>query len=710
MILSQGMKKIFVVIMFLSFILPTFAQDDNSTFNKNLNKSTEVEEVDGKFYYMHKVLPKQTLYSISKLYNVPVKTICEINNIQSEDSVDADTILRIPALDITTTHQSIDNEVVQVDGNYYYLHEVQPKQTLYSISKKYGVSVKKLCRINNITSEDKIDAGAILRIPVDDSDVVVENGVVKADDDFIAKHSGVDDGKNDKEMRRERRLRRKEAKNNKGDVEDVEVENVAISPEPMKVDTIAIDEGKIADIEYDKDIIKLKTRRGEFISTESNIDETFNVALLIPLYYDNADTLEVDLYDGEITSGSNKSFRFVQFYQGALMAIDSLVNRGMNINLSVFDVDEKAESAYRLVHGDDLKKMDLIIGPFYKNPYGIVCDYANKHKINIVNPTLTVRNDYCDNDYSFKCNVDKELRNTYLSNYIIENFNDANIIFYTTDYSKDFSTIEYISNLLTKSIPQQIELRNYEIYNFLKNASANDTSLDEGQLLDTIFIENKMFLRTNLLEDTLKLAILDNSVKIFDLKKDGVNGYKKYFSNYRNNVVISLATDYSQVLDNVTRLAANTRDCKITLFGDEKWTSFELDNNNLNDVNFHFCGNKKVDYQSPNVMSFTERFFDRFYSEPLREQYAYLGFDTFYYFLNMLFFFGDDYPEFVENIYYEGLESSYYFAPANKSFGYENFYSKMYRIDGFKYVVAPFSGYFWNNTSTELETFINLNH
>lgn len=695
--------------MFLSITLPVFAQDDNSSFNKNLQKSTEVVEVDGKYYYIHKVLPKQTLYSISKLYNVPVKTICEINNIGSEDSVDADVQLKIPALDITTTHQSIDNEVVQVDGGYYYLHKVLPKQTLYSISKKYGVSVKKLCKINNITSEDRIDVDAILKIPVDDSDVVIEDGVVKANDEFIAKSNGSDDGKTAKETRRERRQRKKDAKNNQG-VEDVVVDEVDVTQKTMKIDTIAIEEGKLADIEYDKDIIKLKTRRGEFISTESNVDETFDVALLIPLYYDNADTLDVDLFSGKIISGSNKSFRFVQFYQGALIAIDSLINRGMNINLRVFDVDEKAESAYPLIYGDSLKKMDLIIGPFYKKPYDLVCDYADKHNINIVNPTLTVRNDYCDNGQSFKTNVDKELRNTYLSNFIIENYNSANIIFYTTDYSKDFSTIEYISNLLTKSIPQQIELRNYEIYNFLKNASANDTSLDEGQLLDTIFIENKMFLRTNLIEDTLKLAILDNSVKIFDLKKDGINGYKKYFSNYRNNVVISLATDYSQVLDNVTRLAAITRDCQITLFGNENWTSFELDNNNLNDVNFHFCGNKKVDYQDPNVVSFSNKFLNLFFSEPLREQYAYLGFDTFYYFLNMLFFFGDDFQEYVNNVYYEGLESSFFFAPAEKSFGYENFYFNMYRINRFKYEVAPYSGYFWNTTATELETFIKLNH
>ena len=66
-------------------------------------------------------------------------------------------------------------------------------------------------------------------------------------------------------------------------------------------------------------------------------------------------------------NGNKKPFRFVQFYQGAMIAIDSLIKMGMNINLSVFDVDEKVESANAVINNHELEGMELIIGPFFRN-------------------------------------------------------------------------------------------------------------------------------------------------------------------------------------------------------------------------------------------------------------------------------------------------------------------------------------------------------
>ncbi|MBR6490884.1 MAG: LysM peptidoglycan-binding domain-containing protein, partial [Bacteroidales bacterium] len=66
------------------------------------------------------------------------------------------------------------NVIQQVDNNYYYVHVIGAKQTLYSIAHLYGVSVSLICEINNIDSGDNISEGQTIYIPIVEEDVVVQ--------------------------------------------------------------------------------------------------------------------------------------------------------------------------------------------------------------------------------------------------------------------------------------------------------------------------------------------------------------------------------------------------------------------------------------------------------------------------------------------------------------------------------------------------------
>jgi len=44
-------------------------------------------------------------------------------------------------------------------------HRVKPKQTLYSISREYGVAIQEIAEVNNITDIGHINAGTMLLIP-----------------------------------------------------------------------------------------------------------------------------------------------------------------------------------------------------------------------------------------------------------------------------------------------------------------------------------------------------------------------------------------------------------------------------------------------------------------------------------------------------------------------------------------------------------------
>lgn len=87
-----------------------------------------------------------TLYGIANKYNVSVDNLKSYNNL-STDSLSIGQIIKIP-----------DNKV---SGNEYV---VKSGDSLYSISKKYGISVDELMSVNNLKST-VLSVGQLLKIP-----------------------------------------------------------------------------------------------------------------------------------------------------------------------------------------------------------------------------------------------------------------------------------------------------------------------------------------------------------------------------------------------------------------------------------------------------------------------------------------------------------------------------------------------------------------
>ena len=103
--------------------------------------SLRVETINGKQFIIHQVDPKETLYSISRKYGVAVALIREEN-----PTVDAGLaigqIVKVPYT--PRTKPKVDN------GNGTIVHKVSAKETLFSISKQYDVSVDDLKSWNNL--------------------------------------------------------------------------------------------------------------------------------------------------------------------------------------------------------------------------------------------------------------------------------------------------------------------------------------------------------------------------------------------------------------------------------------------------------------------------------------------------------------------------------------------------------------------------------
>lgn len=100
-----------------------------------------------------------TLYSIALKYNTSIPNLISKNNL-TNTNISVGDVLLIPS-DVESTG---DNNDVITNSTYV----VNPGDTLYSLSKKYGVSINDLINANNLTS-DILVAGTNLIIPTNDN-------------------------------------------------------------------------------------------------------------------------------------------------------------------------------------------------------------------------------------------------------------------------------------------------------------------------------------------------------------------------------------------------------------------------------------------------------------------------------------------------------------------------------------------------------------
>ena len=123
------------------------------TDNANLDKfqKTENNTKSGNGLVYHTVLPGETVYSISRLYNIPADSLIKWNGI-------SDAKIRVgQELRLNSASKRLQQKSSQI-------HTVSAGETLYQISRRYAVSVSDLQAKNNLKSPE-IKAGQVLQIP-----------------------------------------------------------------------------------------------------------------------------------------------------------------------------------------------------------------------------------------------------------------------------------------------------------------------------------------------------------------------------------------------------------------------------------------------------------------------------------------------------------------------------------------------------------------
>lgn len=245
----------------------------------------------------------------------------------------------------------ISKEKVNIGGKIYYIHKVEPKQTIYSICKAYDVTEEELIEANPILKEG-LKSGSSIFIPVKEAEPVQ------------AMEQSSNTGR--KKNWFEKAFSSNKKKDNRKSEEELEPE---ITEEATAGDTLVL---------------------AMAVTEASATPENFTI-------YSKSNPLKVSLLLPLNASKENPATNYFDFYCGALMAADKLKKEGYSLELSVYDI--KAEAAY---NNPRLAESDLIIGPVHQSDMMYYAPYAKEHQIPIVSPMDgSTRKFMEDNPYFF---------------------------------------------------------------------------------------------------------------------------------------------------------------------------------------------------------------------------------------------------------------------------------------------------------------------
>ncbi len=358
----------------------------------------------------HLVQSKETLYSISKQYGVTIDALKTANGDLLNNGLKIGLNIKIPkSYSVQNGAVSKPEEINKViapvvskpavvkatlEGKTTY-HIIEPKETKYGISKKYGMTVLELEHLNpQIVSEFPIGFKLVV------SGNVINQAVIETANRGSA-------GTSESELAEQSSLAKPAAEKSTAEKTSTKkyLEEYVVKPN----DTIysiandyGISEQELISLNSElKRGIKLgmilrvpKGQRKEPVKKEQgNLLKTINtnarkqLALLLPF---NISKIESDTINS--TQARLKKDKFLNltldFYSGVLMAIDSAKVLGMNVDIKILDSQETKNSSNvaTLVQQNNLQNMDAIVGPFYQSNVEKLAELLEPTKTPVISP------------------------------------------------------------------------------------------------------------------------------------------------------------------------------------------------------------------------------------------------------------------------------------------------------------------------------------
>ena len=311
--------------------------------------ATETRELVG--YESHKVKRKETLYSISKEYNIEIEDIKKHNKSLYSENLRKGDQIRIPK------YKTIASKVTP--NNAIKTYKVQPKEGKWGVAYKFGISVAELETLNPNMSE-VLQPGEMLNVPNTNDEKII-------DDNFnyytVQKSEGY------------YRLKVKLG------LTQEQLEK--LNPE-LKID--GLKDGMVLKVPQNVTVGEVIAKvEGTNLTSKLKNLKTKQIAVMLPFRLNRVDTDSVQAAKSLI-KGDRRLSVSLDFHSGVLIAVDSAKQLGISTKLKVFDTGDQLAEVSKILNSNDFSKYDAVIGPLMVNNLDRVARALEKDRIPVISP------------------------------------------------------------------------------------------------------------------------------------------------------------------------------------------------------------------------------------------------------------------------------------------------------------------------------------
>lgn len=537
-------------------------------------------------YFLHTIEKGQSLYSISSMYNVTSADIIQLNP-GCEEKIYAGQTLKIPK------HQKGQS------GETF--HTIQAGETLYKLTTIYKISAKAICEANPGLSAENFRIGQVILIPLNEEKAVTPSQ--KESPEMMIQEAVKPKCKEIHKVKRKETIFSVSREYGISEQELIEA-----NPELKE----GMKKGQLLCIPYPKAIVNSSKKEEENINPPSNKElfeenkeiqkkiSTVKVALILPFHEDK---------------------RMIEYYEGFLMAIDSLKRIGTSIDVYAYD-SGKGASLNSILSKKELKEMDVIFGPMHQEHIKPLSEFAQKNNIRLVIPFSQKGKEVFNNPSIYQVNTPQSYLYSKVYDHFSRQFPNAHVIFIEPtipDKDKEKFIIGFKQDLKNKGI----------------------SSHTVGE---------------NVTKDELKAFLQNDKANIF-IPASG------------NNILLI------KILPQLTLLTRENADKNIHLFGYPEWQTYTRDHlESFFELDTYFYSSFYTNTLFPAAVRFTESY-HKWYSKDLTSKYpnyAMLGFDTGFFFLKGLSMYGSALENNLNKMKLTAIQTGFMFERVNNWGGFIN--------------------------------------
>ncbi len=314
----------------------------------------------------------------------------------------------------------------------------------------------------------------------------------------------------------------------------------------------------------------------------------YNIAVLLPFIIE------------EQTKDEIQNKFVIDLYKGIKLAIKHLKNEGIRINIHAYDTKSDVNVTRELITKDELKKMDLIIGPLYPKTVDLVSKFAFKYQINMVNP-LSVNSKITQGNpfvYLFNPSIETQARKA-------------------AEYTSNLKGEKRIGILYSNRPEDIVNANTYK--KFLEKYSGTEVKL----MLKLSKSESKAFL--------MKFRIKKNRKKMTPEEIEEEEKQKAIFDDITH---LYVASNDKLVVGNIFAII-NLRKIYPEIIGHQKWLNYNtVTFNTLQRLKVKMIAPEYIDYKKESFRNFRKTYFDVY--EELPDIFSKIGYELTMFFGNSL--------------------------------------------------------------------------